>query len=159
LRDSSGPSSVKSGEANSGRLLEALPGRAFSIFVTFIEHDDIPSFELNLTEEGGLALQLETPLEVVVPYLDKIQLILLMGTRLGVKDQSLDPNTYAREQTVRQVLRDHGYEGRVKIGVDGGIREQTVPFLRNAAADLVVPGSLVFKSDHLAQTFQWLHAL
>jgi len=82
-----------------------------------------------------------------------------MGTRLGVKGQSLDPSTYTCEQTVRQMIRDHGYEGQVKIEVDGGIREQTVPLLRKVGADLVVPGSLVFKSDHLAQTFQWLHAL
>jgi ribulose-phosphate 3-epimerase len=108
---------------------------------------------------AGLALQLETPPEVIAPYLDEVQLILLMGTRLGIKGQSLDPNTYTREQTVRRMIRDSGYEGRVKIGIDGGIREQTVPFLRNAGADLVVPGSLVFKSDHLTQTFQWLHAL
>lgn len=108
---------------------------------------------------AGLALQLETPPEVIAPYLDEVQLILLMGTRLGVKGQSLDPNTYTREQTVRQIIRDSGYEGRVKIGIDGGIREQTVPFLRNAGADLVVPGSLAFKSDHLDQTFQWLHTL
>lgn len=107
----------------------------------------------------GLAVQLETPPEVILPYLFEVRLILLMGTRLGVKGQSLDPSTYTRVQTVRQMIRDHGYEGQVKIEVDGGIREQTVPLLRKAGADLVVPGSLVFKSDHLAQTFQWLHAL
>ena len=106
---------------------------------------------------AGLALQLKTPPEVIMPYLDQVQLILLMGTQLGVKGQSLDTHTYTREQTVRQIIRDSGYEGRVKLGVDGGIREQTVPHLRQAGADLVVPGSLVFKSDQIAQTFQWLH--
>jgi ribulose-phosphate 3-epimerase len=108
---------------------------------------------------AGLALQLQTPPEVIIPYLDQIQLILLMGTRLGVKGQPLDPSTYKREQIVRQIIHEHGYAGQVKIGVDGGIREQTVPPLRQAGADLVVPGSLVFKSDQPAQTFQWLHAL
>ncbi len=108
---------------------------------------------------AGLALQLETSPEVIVPYLGEIQLLLLMGTPLGVKGQLLDPNTYSREQSVRQIIRDNGYEGRVKIGVDGGIREQTVPFLRQAGADLVVPGSLVFKSEQPAEIFQWLHTL
>jgi ribulose-phosphate 3-epimerase len=108
---------------------------------------------------AGLALQLKTPPEVVVPYLDEVQLILLMGTSLGVKGQSLDPSTFIRLQTIRHIVRTAGYEGQVKIGVDGGIREQTVSFLRQAGADLVVPGSLVFKSDQLAQTFQWLHVL
>lgn len=108
---------------------------------------------------AGLALQLQTPPEVVVPYLDQVQLLLLMGTSLGVKGQSLDSNTFTRLQTIRRIVQDAGYEGQVKIGVDGGIREQSVSYLRQAGADLVVPGSLVFKSDQLAQTFQWLHAL
>lgn len=108
---------------------------------------------------AGLALQLETLPNAIVPYLDRVQLILLMGTRLGVKGQSLDPTIYEREQIVRQVIRNNGYEKRVKLGVDGGIREQTVPLLRNAGADLVVPGSLVFKSEHPEQTFRWLHGL
>ena len=108
---------------------------------------------------AGLALQLETPPEVIVPFLTEVQLILLMGTQLGVKGQSLDTDTYAREHTVKQIIRNAGYEGRVRLGVDGGIREQIVPSLRQAGADLVVPGSLVFKSDQLAQTFQWLHSM
>ena len=108
---------------------------------------------------AGLALQLQTPPEVIVPYLDKIQLILLMGTRLGVRGQSLDPNTYRRIQIIRQIMHEHGYTKQIKIGVDGGIREQTAPSLRQAGADLVVPGSLVFKSDQPAKMFQWLHTL
>jgi pentose-5-phosphate-3-epimerase len=31
--------------------------------------------------------------------------------------------------------------------------------LRRAGADVVVPGSLVFQSQNLAETFSWLHAL
>jgi hypothetical protein len=107
---------------------------------------------------GKQGVQNIEALNEVLQHLGEVRLILLMGTRLGVKDQSLDPSTYTREQTVGQMICDHGYEGQVKIEVDGGIREQTVPLLRKAGADLVVPGSLVFKSDHLAQRFEWLHA-
>lgn len=47
------PSSVRSGRAKRGRLLETLSGRAFIFFVTSIKQDDIPGFEPDLTEEGS----------------------------------------------------------------------------------------------------------
>jgi hypothetical protein len=46
------PSSVKSGEANSGRLVEALSRRTLIFFVTFVNQNEIPVFEPDLTEEG-----------------------------------------------------------------------------------------------------------
>ncbi len=46
------PSSVKSGEANRGRLIETIPGRAFIFFLASVKQDDIPGFEPDLTEEG-----------------------------------------------------------------------------------------------------------
>jgi ribulose-phosphate 3-epimerase len=108
---------------------------------------------------AGLALGQDIAPEGIIEYLEHIQLVLLMGTRLGVKGQSLNPATYARIQTTRNILQEHGYADKIKVGVDGGIREQTVPLLRAAGADLIVPGSLVFQSSDLAQTLNWLHTL
>ena len=51
--ESCNPSSVKSGEANKGRLAETMPGIAFIFFVTFVKKDDIPGFSPNLTEKGS----------------------------------------------------------------------------------------------------------
>lgn len=42
---------------------------------------------------------------------------------------------------------------------DGGIRSHTVPLLRRAGADVIVPGSLVFQSQNLVETFSRLRAL
>jgi ribulose-phosphate 3-epimerase len=47
---------------------------------------------------------------------------------------------------------------RVRLIADGGIRSHTVPLLRRAGADVVAPGSLVFGSRDLAETFRWLRA-
>jgi ribulose-phosphate 3-epimerase len=48
---------------------------------------------------------------------------------------------------------------RVRLVADGGIRSRTVPLLRQAGADAIVPGSLVFQSRNMAETFSWLRAL
>ena len=114
---------------------------------------------LKIGVHAGLAYSLDAPIEAILPYLDLIDLVLLMGTPMGVKGVGLAPQAAARIQAVRRLLRDHGREGKIKIEADGGIRTHTVPALRAAGADLVVAGSLVFKSEDQAKTFAWLHAL
>jgi ribulose-phosphate 3-epimerase len=108
---------------------------------------------------AGLALSLETPLVAAVPYIEQIDLVILMGTALGVKGQDLSPLAVPRIGQMAVLLHEHGVDGRVKIEADGAIREHTVPALRASGADLVVMGSLAFKSQDLDQTFAWLHNL
>jgi pentose-5-phosphate-3-epimerase len=57
------------------------------------------------------------------------------------------------------MLRVTGREHDVIVSVDGGIRTNTVPAVRAAGADMITPGSLVFKSEDLSQTLSWLHSL
>jgi ribulose-phosphate 3-epimerase len=108
---------------------------------------------------AGLALQLETPLAAVQPYLEQVSAVVLLGTRLGVKGQDLAPAACPRIAQLRAWLEERQLADRVKIWADGGIRSHTVPALRAAGADAIVPGSLVFNSPDLAQTFAWLHEL
>jgi len=107
----------------------------------------------------GVALDLDTPPAAVAPYLHQIDLVLLMGTRLGVKGQDLAPTACERIQAVRRLIHRYGRADAVKIGADGGIRRHTVPQLRAAGVDSIVPGSLVFGAPDVAQTFTWLHEL
>jgi ribulose-phosphate 3-epimerase len=108
---------------------------------------------------AGLALSLGITPEVIVPYLHHLDLILVMGTALGIKGEDPSEMAYQRIQVVRQIIQRHSYAKRIKIGVDGGIRRHTVPRLRVMGTDIIVPGSLVFKSDDIATTFQWLWTL
>ena len=109
---------------------------------------------------SGLALGLDAPLEAVLPFLDQIDILILMGTPLGVKGLEPSQNAYHRVERMRELLNTPGASsGQVKIAADGGIRTHTVPALRRSGADLVVAGSLAFKSHDISQTFQWLHSL
>lgn len=108
---------------------------------------------------AGLAVQLETPIEQVQPYLDRADLVVMMGTPLGVKGQDLSPLACPRMQAMRALIRRCAPARYIPIFADGGIRAATVPALRAAGADAIVPGSLVFKSDDLPRTIAWLRAL
>lgn len=108
---------------------------------------------------AGLAIRLETDLQAAVPFLDSVEIVLLMGTPLGTKGQSASSEAYPRLRAMKRMLREKGLEERVKIAADGGIRQEAVPRLREAGADIVVPGSLVFGSNDIAATFRWLRSI
>jgi ribulose-phosphate 3-epimerase len=106
---------------------------------------------------AGLALRLDTPVGAAEPYLDRIDALLLLGTAIGVKGQDLAPEACGRLAAAASMLGER--RARVRLVADGGIRSRTVPLLRQAGADAIVPGSLVFQSRNMAETFSWLRAL
>lgn len=106
---------------------------------------------------AGVTLKLETPVRAVLPYLDAIEVIVLLGTDVGVKGGDLAPQACDRLREARSLLREHAKCG-VRLVADGGIRARTVGELRAAGADAVVPGSLVFQSADLESTFRWLRS-
>lgn len=107
----------------------------------------------------GLAVQLETPVAEVERFLPDLDLVVVMGTRLGIKGVGLDDQAAPRIREIKQLLAKHGLSDTVKVSADGGIRTHTVSQLRDAGADMITPGSLVFKSDDLGETTRWLHKL
>jgi ribulose-phosphate 3-epimerase len=108
---------------------------------------------------AGLVLRLETPVEALAPWLDRVDFITLLGTAIGVKGQGLSDTACPRLQAVRKMLRTAGREAQVRLAADGGIRATTVPLLRAAGAETVVLGSLAFGEPDLAGRIAWLHAL
>lgn len=105
----------------------------------------------------GLAVCVETDVHDVVPYLSDIDLVLMMGTRIGIKGVSMEPDTPDRIRALKDLIGNCGKQ--VLVSADGGIRTNTVPLLRSAGVDMITPGSLVFKSEDLDKTVQWTRTL
>ncbi len=110
-------------------------------------------------QSAGVAVELETDPRIVEKFADRISLVLMMGTPLGVKGVEMDDRAPDRVHAMKEMLAVRGLGSTVKVSADGGIREHTVPLLRAAGADMVTPGSLVFKSRDLAATTEWLQGL
>ncbi len=104
---------------------------------------------------AGLVLQLETPVAQAAPWLDRVAILTLLGTAIGVKGQGLSPLATARLREARALIAKRD----VLLAADGGIRQHTVPELRAASADTVVMGSLAFAATDLPATIGWLHGL
>lgn len=106
---------------------------------------------------AGVTLKLETPVRAVLPYLDTVEVIILLGTEVGVKGRGLAPQACDRLREARSLLREHA-KRKVRLIADGGIRTETVSKLHSAGADAIVPGSLVFQSTDLESTFRWIRS-
>ncbi len=109
--------------------------------------------------KAGLVLQLHTPVAAVVPLIDSIDMLTLLGTRIGVKGQGLDATAENRLREARRLVALHGRGRRIVVAADGGIRDNTVPVLRAAGAETVVMGSLAFGATNLDERIAWAHGL
>ncbi len=109
--------------------------------------------------KSGLVLKLETPVADVADDLGRIDLLTLLGTRIGVKGQGLDASAPGRLEQAAQLIADAGRTGVLRLAADGGIRENTVPALRASGAETIVMGSLAFGAADLAARIDWVHAL
>jgi ribulose-phosphate 3-epimerase len=88
-----------------------------------------------------------------------LRFLTLLGTAIGVKGQSLDDKATGRLGQAKSLIARCGAKHRIVLAADGGIRELTVPLLRNAGAETVVLGSLAFGAANLEERMRWLYAL
>lgn len=107
--------------------------------------------------KAGMVLRVETPVAEAAPWLPRLDMLTLLGTAIGVKGQGLNPAAPARLQEAGRLIAATGR--RIVLAADGGIRDTTVPLLRQAGAETVVMGSLAFGAPDLAERMRWLHAL
>lgn len=107
----------------------------------------------------GVVLQVDTPVAAVAPLLSHVDMLTLLGTRIGVKGQGLDEKACDRLHEARALVAQKVENRRVIVAADGGIREHTVPLLRNAGAETIVMGSLAFGAADFASRIAWVHDL
>ena len=106
---------------------------------------------------AGLSLRPETDFASVVPFLDQIDLLLVMTVIPGFGGQSLLPATLevvraAREHRDRHSLKYH-------IQVDGGITEETALTATAAGANVLVAGSSLFGAANMRAVVSAMRAV
>jgi ribulose-phosphate 3-epimerase len=94
---------------------------------------------------AGLALNPDTPLELALPFIDDLDLLLLMTVFPGFAGQSFISSVVPKIQAAERVIALRG--ARCCIEVDGGIAEETAALTAAAGARVFVAGSAVFNRD------------
>ena len=106
--------------------------------------------------KAGLVLKPKTPAEAVFPYLDKLDLVLIMTVEPGFGGQSFMVDMMPKVRAVKEEITRRGLS--VLIEADGGIGEATIAEVAEAGVDVSVAGTAVFKADDPSQAIKKLAA-
>jgi ribulose-phosphate 3-epimerase len=90
----------------------------------------------------GLSVNPDHPVEKLFPYLDKVDLVLLMSVFPGFGGQKFIPESTERIRKLHDFIDTNGLD--CQLEVDGGIDRDTAPLVIDAGADILVIGSSFF---------------
>ena len=93
----------------------------------------------------GISIKPATPVSALEPYLDSIDMILIMTVEPGFGGQKYIPESTDRIRQTRAMIEASGRD--INLQVDGGINEETIALVTEAGANVIVAGSAVFKGD------------
>jgi ribulose-phosphate 3-epimerase len=141
------------------RQARAFAQAGSDLIVAHVEADDDPSAVIaaihGFGRSAGLALNPETPAEAVLPYLDMIELLLVMTVHPGRGGQAFLPEVLPRMAWLRDEIERRGLS--LPIGVDGGVNLDTIGAAHGAGGEVLVTGSVLFRQPgDLAPTVEAL---
>ncbi|MBO5898988.1 MAG: ribulose-phosphate 3-epimerase [Clostridia bacterium] len=92
---------------------------------------------------AGLAISPDTPAEVVFPYLELCDLVLVMTVYPGFGGQSFMANMMPKVRAIREEIDRRGLA--IDLEVDGGVDGKTAAVCAEAGANALVAGSAIFR--------------
>lgn len=93
----------------------------------------------------GITIKPKTPVDALIPYLEQVDMILLMSVEPGFGGQSYIPGSTEKIKKLRTMLDDRGL--KTDIEIDGGVSLGNIRKVLDAGCNIVVAGSAVFKGD------------
>jgi ribulose-phosphate 3-epimerase len=140
------------------RYIEAF-ARAGSTWITF--HAEVcPHLRSvikktrSLKVRPGVVLNPSTPLKVLHPVLEEIDLVLLMSVHPGFAGQPFIPTTLKKIERLRKMIGQNDYA--LEIEVDGGIKVDNIREVSKAGGDIFVLGTGIFKTEDYGETIRQL---
>lgn len=126
-----------------------------------VESDSDIDATLKLIESRGvkpaLAVKPNTPVDVVLSYLDRLYMVLVMTVEPGFGGQSFMPDMMDKVVFLREEIERRGLT--TLIEVDGGIADSTIATAAKAGVDVCVAGTAVFGKEDAKEAIDNLRAL
>ena len=90
--------------------------------------------------KAGIALRPFTPFSFIVPFIDYLDLVLLMAYSPGTRGQKPIANFEGRIKELRELLIEHNRE-HIDIAVDGGVSEDKLQIFKSNGANFFIFGT------------------
>lgn len=98
--------------------------------------------------KAGITLNPDTPVSAISPYLDMVDMVLVMSVNPGFGGQKFIVSSIDKLKEVKKLKDDSGLS--FDIEVDGGINVDNLPSVLEAGANVIVAGSAIFSGDPAA---------
>jgi len=95
-----------------------------------------------LGKKAGLSIKPQTPWEALIPYIDALDIILVMTVEPGFGGQQFMPDMLPKIEALRRVIDLRSLT--CELEVDGGINPETAALCVQAGANVLVAGSDIF---------------
>ena len=119
--------------------------------------DCITETLLKIRELGaktGLAINPETPVSAVFPYMELVDMVLVMTVHPGFGGQKYITGCFEKIREMRRVINESYPE--VKLEIDGGVTLDNLEKNLEVGANVIVTGSAIFKGDIEANVQEFL---
>ena len=94
--------------------------------------------------KSGIAINPDTPINKLIQYIDKVDLICLMGVHPGFGGQKFIHKTFERLVDLKNLIETKNSSALIEI--DGGVDRTNNKKLKSLGADVLVAGNYIFKS-------------
>ncbi len=99
-------------------------------------------------KKAGITIKPKTPIESVFPYVDAVEMVLIMSVEPGFGGQSLIPECLDKIRVLREKYPN------LDIEIDGGVKVDNIDKVYESGANIIVAGSAVFCSDNPAKVIE-----
>lgn len=113
-------------------------------------HEEIIDMIHSYGVKASISIKPDTPASVLKPFIDKLDMILVMTVEPGYGGQKFIQKTVDSIKECRAMIEASGRD--IEIEVDGGIYAENVNVPISAGANVIVAGSAFFKSNDFKQT-------
>jgi len=101
----------------------------------------------SFNKKAGISIKPATPVEVLFPYIEKLDMVLIMSVEPGFGGQAFMNDMLEKISALRKEIDRLGL--KTDIQVDGGINKITSAYVRKAGADIIVCGTAIFNAEDM----------
>jgi len=105
--------------------------------------------------KAGISINPKTPVEKIYPFLNSLDLVLIMSVEPGFGGQPFDIKALDKVITLKDYMEAEGIKNTL-ISIDGGINGKTSVLAKAAGCDVLVSGSYLFKAEDFKATVEQL---
>lgn len=105
----------------------------------------------------GVSIKPNTPVSTIKPYLQDIDLVLVMSVEPGFGGQKFMVDMLEKVKLLKELRENNNYHYLIEI--DGGLNNNTAVLAKEAGCDIIVVGTYLFNSEDIKKTVKELESI